>query len=72
MIIQEILVNFDKIYEFFNRINFLGFSLWLRNEEIIDESKVGTIPGKSQIKHEMVINYNSTPFTLIMAEIEMK
>lgn len=31
-----------------------------------------TILAKSQIKHEMIISFNSIPSTIIMAEIEMK
>jgi hypothetical protein len=31
-----------------------------------------SIASKSQIKNEMILTYNSTPFTIIMAEIEMK
>ena len=57
-------------------MDFLGFSLWLKPENNTrtdnDENDVATIAPKSQIKHEMIINYNSTPLTIIMAEIEMK
>jgi len=47
----------------------------LKNENENDynnDENIGSIPPKSQLKQEMIINYNSTPFTNVMAEIEMK
>lgn len=48
--------------------------MWIKKGDNFDGSSenLPTIPGKSQIKHELIIGYNSTPLTIIMAEIELK
>ena len=66
----EIIVSLYCINLGISDFDWVGFSMWLKNEEMSDETM--NIPAKSQIKHEMIISYNSTPFTIIMGEIEIK
>ena len=46
-------------------------SIWLKNDEEFNNNQ-NYINPRSQLKHELLINYNAVPYIIVLGEIEIR